>query len=58
MTEISGFENPIDQKLSEIIKLTEWTSNDKVPDNSKLIVGIYYYSEEKGDSSFLSQYYH
>lgn len=63
VTEISGFENPIDQKLSEIIKLTEWTSNDngindKVPDNSKLIVGIYYYSEEKGDTSFLSQYYY
>ena len=57
VTEISGFENPIDQKLIKIIEQTEWTSNDngindKVPDNSKLIIGIYYYSEEKGKSEF------
>lgn len=63
VTEISGFGNPIDQKLTGIIKQTEWASNDngindKVPDNSKLIIGIYYYSEEKGNPSFLSQYYH
>ena len=60
--EISGFGNPIDQKLIEIIKKTEWSSfdngiNDKVPDNSKLLIGIYYYPEEKGNLSFLSQYY-
>ena len=60
---ISGFGNPIDQKLIEIIEKTEWSSfdngiNDKVPDNSKLLIGIYYYPEEKGNPSFLSQYYH
>jgi len=60
--EISGFGNPIDQKLTEIIKRTEWTSfdkgiNNKVPDNSKLLIGIYYYPKEKGNPSFLSQYY-
>lgn len=63
VTEISVFGNPIDKKLKEIIKKTEWSSfdngiNDKVPDNSKLIIGIYYYSEEKENPSFLSQYYH
>ncbi len=60
--EISGFRNPIDQKLIEIIKKTEWTSFDngikgKVPDNSKLLIGIYYYPEEKGHLSFISQFY-
>ena len=63
VTEISIFGSPIDEKLKEIIEKTEWSSfdngiNDKIPDNSKLIIGIYYYSEEKGNPSFLSQYYH
>jgi hypothetical protein len=63
VSEISGFENPIDQKLIEIIKQTEWSSNDdgvndKVSDNSKLIIGIYFYPKEKGNSSFLSKFYH
>ena len=62
VSEISGFGNPIDQKLIEIIKKTEWTSynkeiKDKVPDNSKLLIGIYYYDDEKDYSSFLSQSY-
>ena len=62
VTEISGFGNPIDLKLIEIIKKTEWSSfdkglKDKVPENSKLLIGIYYYKKEKGNLSFLSQYY-
>ena len=62
VTEISGFGNPIDQKLIEIIKQTVWSSNneginDKVPENSKLLIGIYFYPEEKGNPSFLSKYY-
>jgi hypothetical protein len=62
VTEISGFGNPIDQKLIEIIKTTEWSSNDeaindKVPDNSRLLIGIYFYPEEKGNPSFISKYY-
>ncbi|EIJ39740.1 hypothetical protein JoomaDRAFT_2775 [Galbibacter orientalis DSM 19592] len=60
--EISGYQNPIDKKLIEIIKKTEWTSfdngvEDKVPDNSKLLIGIYFYPKEKENPSFLSQYY-
>lgn len=60
--EISGFQNPIDKKLIEILKKTEWTSfdkgvKDKVPDNSKLLIGIYHYPKEKENPSFLSQYY-
>ncbi len=51
------------RSLIDIIKKTEWTSfdrgvKDKVPENSKLLIGIYYYPEEKGNPSFLSQYYH
>lgn len=63
VTKISGFGNPINQKLIEIIEKTEWSSfdngtNDKVPDDSKLLIGIYYYPEEKDNPSFLSQWYH
>ncbi len=62
VTEISGFQNAIDKKLIEILKKTEWTSFDKgvknkVPDNNKLLIGIYYYPKEKENPSFLSQYY-
>ncbi len=62
VAEISGFGNPIDKKLIEIIKKTEWSSFDKgikdeVPDNSKLLIGIYYYEKEKENPSFLSQWY-
>jgi len=60
--EISEFQNPIDKKLIEIIKKTEWTSfdkgvKDKVPENSKLLIGIYFYPKEKENPSFLSQWY-
>ena len=62
VSEISGFGNPIDQKLIEIIGKTEWTSynkeiKDKVPVNSKLLIGIFYYEKGKDYSSFVSQYY-
>lgn len=62
VTEISSFGNQIDQKLIEIIKKSKWSSfnngiKDKVPDNSKLIIGIYFYPKEKNDLSFLSQFY-
>ena len=57
---ISGFENPIDKKLIDILSETEWTSYKsgkeiKIPDNSKLLIGIYYYGN--GNQSFLTQYY-
>lgn len=60
--EISGFGNPVDHKLIKIIKNTQWSSFhkgiiDKVPDNSKLLIGIYYYEKEKGYPSFLSPSY-
>ena len=60
--EISGFQNQIDKKLIEILKKAEWTSfdkgvKDKVPENSKLLIGIYFYPKEKENPSFLSQYY-
>ncbi len=59
---ISGFGKSVDKKLIEILNKTEWTSHDngikdKVPDNSKLLVGIYYYDKEKGYPSFLSPVY-
>ena len=62
VVEISGFENPVDQQLIDIIEKTEWTSfdkgiKDKVPEDSKLLIGIYYYPKEKDDPSFLSQWY-
>lgn len=62
VSEISGFGNLVDQKLIEIIKKSQWSSfnngiKDKVPDNSKLIIGIYFYPKEKNDLSFLSPFY-
>lgn len=62
VSEISGFGNKIDQKLIEIIKKSEWSSfnnsiKDKVPDDSKVIIGIYFYPKEKNNLSFLSQIY-
>ena len=62
VSEISGFGNQIDKKLIEIVKKTEWSSLDKgiqdrVPENSKLLIGIYYYEKEKECPSFLTQYY-
>jgi hypothetical protein len=62
VSEISGFGNEVDQKLIEIIKKSEWSSfnngiKDKIPDNSKLIFGIYFYPKQKNDLSFLSQFY-
>ncbi|WP_281309451.1 hypothetical protein [Flavobacterium flavigenum] len=62
VSEISGFGNQMDQKLIEIIKKSSWTSNDngikdKVPENSKLIIGIYFYAKEKNSLSFLSTFY-
>lgn len=62
VSKLIGFDNPIDLKLIEIIKKTKWTSFDKeiknkVPDNSRLLIGIYYYEQEKSNPSFLSQYY-
>jgi len=57
---ISGFENPIDKKLIDILGKTEWTSYQngkeiKIPENSKLLIGIYYYGD--GERSFLTQHY-
>lgn len=60
--EISGFNNPIDNQLLQIIKNSEWSSyydgkKNEVPDNSKLLLGIFYYPAEGNDNSFLSHYY-
>lgn len=62
VSQISGFGNQIDQKLIEIIKKSKWTSNDNgmednVPENSKLIIGVYFYGKEKNNLSFLSTFY-
>lgn len=62
VAEISGFGNGVDQKLIEIIKKSKWSSfnngiKDKIPDNSKLIFGVYFYPKHKNYLSFLSQLY-
>lgn len=61
--EISGFNDVIDARLMGIIKQTRWASFDKgiknsIPEDSKVLVGIYFYPEEKGNPSFLSYFYH
>ncbi|WP_218598761.1 hypothetical protein [Polaribacter sp. NJDZ03] len=62
VSKLIGFDNPIDLKLIEIIRQTKQSSFDKeiknkVPENSRLLIGIYYYDREKSNSSFLSQYH-
>ncbi len=59
---ISGFNDSIDSKLIEILQNSEWSrqidvAKDKFPENRKLLIGIYYYKAERGNQSFLSQYY-
>jgi len=60
---VSGFGPPVDQKLLEIFRETKWYSNkdgveNEVPENTKMLLGIYYYQSEKENPSFLSQWYH
>ena len=60
--QISGFGNAIDKKLMEILRTTKWKSfnkgiKNKVPENSKMLIGIYYYKSEKENSDFLSPFY-
>ncbi|TVZ52373.1 hypothetical protein [Dokdonia sp. Hel_I_53] len=59
---IVGFDNPVDSKLIKIIEDSNWASFDrkvknKVPENSKLLVIIFYYEQQKANLSFLSQHH-
>lgn len=60
---ISGFGNPIDDELIEILNRTKWSIRNRsgikneVEDNRKLLFGFYYYEAEKGNKSFISIYY-
>lgn len=62
VTKVSGFGNRIDRKLIEIIKKSEWYSyingvRNKVPEDSKLIIGIYFRSKTQDESSYLKHFY-
>ncbi|QHI36272.1 hypothetical protein IMCC3317_16320 [Kordia antarctica] len=59
---IDSFNNPVDDKLVEILKTSSWSSfdngiQDKIPENSTLMIGIYFYESEGKYESFISQYY-
>lgn len=59
---ISGFDDEIDAELLDLIRQVEWTSDhqgqrDKVPENSRFLLGIYFYPAEGENKSFLSQFY-
>lgn len=57
---ISGFDNPVDDELIEILSRTKWSIrnslavNSQVQDNKKFLIGLYYYQAEKDDKSFIS----
>lgn len=64
---ISGFGKEMDERLVAILKKSEWNSmipssdspldtRSKVPDNSKYLVGFYFYPSEQGHPSFVSEY--
>jgi len=62
--EISGFGSSIDKELITILSNTKWSSRNslgvknEVNDNTKFIIGFYYYKSEKGSRSFISDLYH
>lgn len=62
VTKVSGLGNRIDRKLIEIIKKSEWYSyingvRNKVPEDSKLIVGIYFRPKIQDELSYLKHFY-
>ncbi len=60
---ISGFDNPIDDELIELLRSTKWAIRDRigekneVKDSRKLLIGFYYYEAGKDYKSFISPYY-
>ena len=59
VTKISGFRRRLDRNLVEMLDKSKWGSSDNgirdsIPDNSKLLIGIYYYPKEVENPSFLS----
>ncbi|WP_163410863.1 hypothetical protein [Flavobacterium ajazii] len=61
---ISGFGNPVDEELIAVLRNTKWSSKsslglkNEVSDNTKFIIGFYYYEAEKDNKSFISEFYH
>jgi len=57
---ISGFDNPIDDELIEILSRTKWSIRNRLgvksesQDESKFLIALYYYKAEKGDKGFIS----
>jgi len=57
---ISGFGNPIDNELIEILSRTKWSIRNRLgvksesQNESKFLIGLYYYEVEKGEKSFLT----
>lgn len=59
---ISGFNDPVDEKIMAFFKLRQWkcysygTQRSKVDDNTRFLIGIYFYKEEGPHKSFLGIY--
>jgi hypothetical protein len=57
---ISGFGNPVDNELVEILSRTKWSIRNRLgvkseaQEESKFLIALYYYEAEKGDKSFIS----
>ncbi|MCI9844888.1 hypothetical protein [Flavobacterium pectinovorum] len=62
--EISGFGNPVDEELIAVLMNTKWSSKsssgvkNEVSENTKFIIGFYYYEAEKENGNFISEFYH
>jgi len=65
--QIIGFGDEIDNKLIQMLEKSGWVSSlhdssayevikNHIPDNSKHLVGFYFYPAEKGYQSFVSEY--
>lgn len=59
---ISGFDKKTDSALIEMIEKSDWKAIrgnakiDQVPENSRFLIGFYYYKEEGKYQSFISDY--
>lgn len=62
INQISGFDDPVDTEITTFFKGHQWkcythdTPKSKVDDNTRFLIGIYFYKEEGQYKSFISQH--
>lgn len=62
LKQFSFFNNKIDVEIRKVLKITKLNNYEKgiknrVPENTKLLIGIFYYKAQENNSSFISNFY-